>query len=506
MSGRARRVTAAAERVKRLKLPQRVQDRFGRYRDNPVAFAREVLGVESATRRSDGEPYQFSILADVADYPRVGMRSGHGVGKTAVDGWCIPWWLCTRPMSRVVVLAPEFERQIRSVIFAETRKWVRRAKVKLPLTVLANRVMVEGVGEEWSAIGMSAAGASDRLEGFHAEGGLLLIVDECKGVSQDAFDAVQGALTGFEEARLLVTSVPGGAGAGPFWKACQDTERWHMHHVPATDSSIVSPRWVEDRRKDWGEGSPLYECRVLGRFADAGEGVLFPLPLLEAAMGRGTTELKTAGLGVDVARSVAGDLNVVARCVDGVLGIVRTWRSPDTMVTTTRVMQLVAETGIRALAVDVGGPGGGVHDRLRQLGYDSRGVGFGAGADENTRFRNRRAELFWRLREGLEKGLVSLADDDEVRADLSALRYAFNPDGRIQIESKDEVRARLGRSPDRGDALALAYSVASPRRGIVFPDVAPIGVLRSAAQAPELQSACDYPTDSGRGPWGLRHR
>ncbi len=58
----------------------------------------------------------------------------------------------------------------------------------------------------------------------------------------------------------------------------------------------------------------------------------------------------------------------------------------------------------------------------------------------------------------MEKGEVSLPDDDDVRADLSALRYMFTQDGRIQIESKDDCRKRLGRSPDRADALALAFA------------------------------------------------
>ena len=93
-------------------------------------------------------------------------------------------------------------------------------------------------------------------------------------------------------------------------------------------------------------------------------------------------------------------------------------------------------------------------------------VHFGGGADDPKRFRNRRAELFWRLREALERGEVSLPDDEELHADLSALRYQFTQDGRIQIESKDECRKRLGRSPDRADALALAWAAATA----VLPD------------------------------------
>ena len=461
MSGRDRRLTALESRLGRLRVPRGIVERFGRYRADPVGCCREVLGAESATRRSTGAPYQFDVLADLARLPRVAVRSGHGVGKSAIDAWAALWWLVTRPLSRVVVLAPEYARQIRAILFSEARKWARRARVRLPVEVLASRILVEGFGEEWSAVGMSAAGDTDRLEGFHAEGGVLVIVDETKGVPQPAFDAVQGALSGLEDSRLLVTSVPGGAGAGPFWRACQDPRRWVVHHIPSADSSLVSPEWIADRAQDWGEGSPLYVTRVLGEFADAGEGVLFPLPLLDAAMGQAAAGGTAAALGVDVARSVAGDLNTVARCAGGQLDVLRAWRSPDLMRTVERVLHVVAETGIRRLAVDVGGPGGGVADRLRELGYAVEPVHFGGGAAEPERFKNRRAELFWRLREALERGTAALAEDDDVRADLSALRYQFTADGRILVEGKDEVRRRLGRSPDRADALALALAAAT---------------------------------------------
>ena len=242
-----RYVRDLAARAGRLEVPRQIMDQFGRYRHDPVQFCREVLGVESATRRSTGEAYQLAVLEDVVEHPRVAVRSGHGVGKSAIDAWAAIWWLLTRPYSRVVVLAPEFSRQIRAILFSEIRKWVRRSKVPLPLNVMASRVLVQGHGEEWSATGMSTAGDPDRLEGFHAEGGVLVIADEMKGIPAGAFDAVQGALTGFEDSRLLVTSVPGGAGAGPFWNACQDAERWRLHHVPSTDSSLVSEAWTRDR-------------------------------------------------------------------------------------------------------------------------------------------------------------------------------------------------------------------------------------------------------------------
>ncbi|UCG87925.1 MAG: hypothetical protein JSW71_05110 [Gemmatimonadota bacterium] len=485
------------DELARIEVPQQIGDIFGEYRDDPVRFCVEVLGVESATRRTTGERYQFTALQALVSEPRVAVRSGHGIGKSAIDAWAATWWLLTRPLSRVVVLAPEYSRQIRAILFSEIRKWVRRSKVPLPLTVFASRVLVAGYGEEWSATGMSAAGDVDRLEGFHAEGGVLVICDEMKGIPQDAFDSVQGALTGAEDSRLLVTSVPGGAGSGPFWKACvKHADRWKVHHIPSTDSILVSVEWYEDRARDWGVGSPLYQARVLGEFADAGEGVLFPLTLLEGAIGHELEGDEDAGVffGVDVARSIAGDFNCIAATRGGRLLDLELWRSADTMEVVEKVAHAAVARGVKRAAVDVGGPGAGVVDRLRQLKYEVEQVHFGGGASDPQRFRNRRAEMYWTLREKLERGEVSLPDDQELVADLSALRYAFTQDGRIQLESKDEVRKRLGRSPDRADAVALALAeYAEPW----FPMI---------ARAGPSEDACGVPMDGRWQPWhpGMR--
>jgi phage terminase large subunit len=465
MSRRLRRIDALEARLDRVRVPEAVEDQFGQYRDDPVQFCRDVLGAESATRRSTAKPYQFEVLHDVAEHPRVVVRSGHGVGKSALDAWAALWWLVTRPLSRVVVVAPEFSRQVRAVLFAEIRKWVRRAKVQLPVSVLASRAMVHGFGEEWGVIGLPAT-EPDRIEGLHSEAGVLLILDESKGIPQAAYDALQGALTGTEDNRLLVTSTPGGP-SGPFYRVwAKGGPGWRRHHLSSVDSSIVSPEWVEERARDWGVGSPLYQARVLGEFPDAGEGVLFPLSLLEAAVDREVETPKDARcvLGVDVARSVAGDKNAIASVRGPRLESVFTWRSTDTMQVVDRVLREVVERRPSKVRVDVGGVGAGVVDRLRQLGHPVRPVHFGGAPDDRKRFRNRRAELFWLLREALEKGELALPDDDELLADLSALRYEFDQSGRIVLEGKDEVRKRLGHSPDRADAVALAVGVGRGKR------------------------------------------
>lgn len=357
-------------------------------------------------------------------------------------------------MSRVVLVAPELTRQLRAIVVAEIRKWVRRSKVALPLEVLAGKVVVEGYGEEWGAIAVPATD-ENRIEGFHADH-LLLCMDEAKGIPQSVFDALQGALTGGQDARICVTSNPGGT-AGPLYRiVSKGGDAWRITRLSSEDSTNVKPEWIEERKRDWGAGSPLYQARVQGKFASAGDGILFPLELLEAATTRQLEAEGEVSIGVDVARSIAGDQNCIAVCRGGKLERLSLWRSPDTMACVTSVLHDVALSSPKRIRVDEGGVGGGVVDRLKQMGYAVEGVPFGGGASDPTRFLNRRAEMFFALRSAMEQGKVSLPDDEDLIADLSAICYEFDQRGRIKLESKDDVRKRLGRSPDRADAVALA--------------------------------------------------
>src|SRR5687767_11916301 len=257
---------------------------FVRFREDPTGLVRHCWGDVSARRRSDDSRYQEEFLASVAEFPRNVLVSGHGVGKSTIVAWLVIWFLLTRALSRVVIVCPEYNRQIKAVVFAEIRKWVRKSKVALPLEVLAGKVVVQGYGEEWGAIGIPATD-ENRIEGFHADH-LLLCMDEAKGIPQSVFDALMGALTGGDDARLVITSTPGGT-TGPLYRAVtKGGSAWKVTRLSAEDSTNVKPEWIAERAREWGKGSPLYMARVQGRFADAGEGVLFPLAVLEDAVAR----------------------------------------------------------------------------------------------------------------------------------------------------------------------------------------------------------------------------
>jgi hypothetical protein len=98
---------------------------------------------------------------------------------------------------------------------------------------------------------------------------------------------------------------------------------------------------------------------------------------------------------------------------------------------------------------------------LKDQGWKVRGVNVGKASSDPKRFFNLRAELLWNLGQEFKKGAVELPRDDLLISQLAGLRYSITPKGQIQAESK-QVAARRGvKSPDRADALMLAWGAAS---------------------------------------------
>lgn len=250
---------------------------------------------------------------------------------------------------------------------------------------------------------------------------------------------------------------------------------------------LLSPLWVEERIHRWVGRAPtprllakqaressLFTAKVRGEFPSASTEGVVPLGWVEAAMQRwidwqdsGSPEVPGARiLGVDVAREGEDDTCIAVR--QGPLTKdIRRHRKADTMETTGFVVGAYeADPDNTTPVVDVIGVGGGVVDRLRELNVPV--VPFnaaGSAKDLKDRtgemgFINLRAAAWWNLRELLDPSRgsnIMLPPSDILKADLTAPRWTVRSGGKIQIESKDDIRKRLGRSPDEGDAVVMAH-------------------------------------------------
>ena len=157
------------------------------------------------------------------------------------------------------------------------------------------------------------------------------------------------------------------------------------------------------------------------------------------------------------------DKSVIARWRGNQLENLEAKQGLDTQQVASWVASVANRVHADEVRVDTIGVGGGVYDRLRALGCrNARAYNSSARPSNRQLYINARAEGFWKFREAIERGEVGLPDNAGLIAELSAIRYRFSPQGKIQIESKDELKPRLGRSPDLADAALIGWPGAVP--------------------------------------------
>jgi hypothetical protein len=231
-------------------------------------------------------------------------------------------------------------------------------------------------------------------------------------------------------------------------------------------------------RKDPTQTNPFWQSKILGKFPPvSSESGLIPLSWITEAQRRWGTRVGKGRheLGVDV--GAGGDMSVVCDRHGSVCQIVNEDRNPDTMHTVGVMVAKLRSTGATVAKVDSVGIGKGVVDRAKELKdenplaypYEFIAVNVGespteAEPDEDNLtpadlYVNLRAELYWNLREAFEKGLIDIdPNDDDLAGELVELRYRRMSSGKIQIETKDQALARGVPSPNRAEALMLAWA------------------------------------------------
>lgn len=164
-------------------------------------------------------------------------------------------------------------------------------------------------------------------------------------------------------------------------------------------------------------------------------------------------------IGVDPAISDKDKTAIIRRRGRKVYGL-ETWRNHNTMQTAGRLRKIIEEDKPAKVFIDCIGIGAGIVDRLREQGLTCvEGINVANRASQSSKFKNKRAELWSEMRDWLTGEMpVELPDSDELHSALCCLSYKYDSSGRLQIESKDDVRGRGFPSPDEADSLALTYS------------------------------------------------
>lgn len=441
------------------------------YWDNPVWFAEDMLGFKA-------DKWQSDVLMSIANYPKVSVRSGQGVGKTGLESIVIVWYLLTRPFPKVIATAPT-RQQLYDVLWAEVAKWLVGSKVEQMLEWTKTKIYMKGYSERWWATAKTAT-RPENMQGFH-EDYMLFVVDEASGVADPIMEAILGTLSGAEN-KLLLCGNPTKT-SGTFYDSHnRDRDLYKTFKVSSMDSPRTSKENIEMLKRKYHEGSDPWRVRVLGEFPKGESDSLISLEAVEMATMKevNITNDYILNIGADIAR-YGDDETIIAPRIGGKVFDLLTYSKQSTMETSGCILRAVdkfkniyGQINKVKIKTDDDGLGAGVTDRLKEvvyqenLKYEIIPIQNGSDAIEKNNYYNKASEMWDVVRQELDTNLsnylqgkeaiIKLPNDDKLVKQLSNRKYSIDSKGRIQIESKKEMKKRIGESPDRADAVIYSFA------------------------------------------------
>lgn len=458
-------------------MSQSATDTLRSWREKPHVFVREVFGATP-------DPWQDEVLEAFPTKPRIAMKACKGPGKTALESW-IAWnFLLTRPHPKIGATAISGDN-LRDNLWAEMSKWQqrdRRGVLKDRFQWQAERIFAKEYPETWfmSARTWSRSASPEQqgntLAGLHADY-IMLILDESGGIPDAVMANAEGIGSSAKEWHILQAGNPTHL-EGPLYRACtSERHLWFVVEITADPddpkrTSRVSMQWAREQIEKYGRDNPWVLVNVFGRFPPSSLNSLIGPDEVNAAIGKHVRETEYSHaariLGVDPARF--GDDESVIFPRQGIASftplVLRNATSTHGAGTVARKW---ADWQGDACMIDAtGGYGAGWSDALKTLGRSPIEVQF-AGKPNDPRYYNKRAEIWFAMCEWVKSG-GALPNVPQIVAELTVPTYSFKGD-KMLVEDKDQVKQRLGRSPNYADALACTF--AQP----VYVDRSPLGSL-----------------------------
>lgn len=472
--------------------PRKTRAAMALWRRDPVAWIRDWMGIDLTAEpwdHPDQRAYQAEIVTSIAENQETFVVTGHSVGKDFLAGRVVPWWICTR--KGVVLTTAVKALQVEKILWGEVRSAYKSALAPLGGRLMPAAARWDGTGPKHYALGMTA-NEVNALAGFHADN-VLGLVDEAAGVPDFAQEALMGCAVGADD-RLAYFGNPK---CGPTHWFAKDAS---SPDIPGRKKTIrvrgdESPNVVQGRvvikglqtvegidriARKHPPGSLIYNAMVGAKFPTSGSDSLIGYEHINRAryrleVGAKPRDQDLPKMGCDVAR-YGEDLTVIAYVHGPLAGFPHdgTVAKASNVKVARRILTVGAAIRAEAVAIDGGGLGSGPVDMLkelrREMGVPSHfrvlDVQFGGKARDAEKFADRRTEMWWNMREWLwDYGAID--PDPELEEELLAPTYGYVRQ-RIKLEPKDKIKERIGRSPDRADALALAITaqrIKSRRRG-----------------------------------------
>ena len=456
--------------------------KIAKWRARPDIQVRELFHVEP-------DPWQDKVLKAFPHENRIAMRACKGPGKTTVESWLILNFLSTRPYPKIAATSITKDN-LEDNLWPEIAKWMHRSPfLKKAFQWNKTRIFSRQHPETWFCSARTwpksadATQQAETLAGLHADY-ILFVLDEAGGIPDAVLTTAEAALATGKESKLLIGGNPSHL-SGPIYRACK-TERnlWFVVEITGDPddpdrATRINKQWAQEQIEKYGRDNPWVLVNVFGQFPPESLNALLGVDDVRKAMKRHLKEdsfqFSQKRLGIDVARF--GDDSTILFPRQGLVAF-----RPVEMkgARTTEIAGRAAKAKIKwnyeQVFIDsTGGHGAGVEDSLMLAGINAIPVSFSQRAID-PRYFNKRAEMWFLMSQWVKKH-GALPPDDQLLRELCAPTYLFH-NGKLRLEDKDQIKQRLGYSPDRADALALTFALPEMASNVSLPGLNQVGKLQ----------------------------
>jgi phage terminase large subunit len=439
-------------------------NRLKLWRERPDVFVREVF-------KATPDPWQDEVLKAFPHNQRICMKASKGPGKSCIEAWLAWNFLVTRPFPKIAATSISGDN-LRDGLWTEMAKW-REVSPLLKETFVwqKERIFAKDYPETWWMAARQWSKSADpntignTLAGLHADY-IMFVLDESGGMPEAIMASAEAALSSCIEGHIIQAGNPTHL-EGPLYNACyRDRGLWYVVEITSDPdnpnrSPRVKPEWAREQIQKYGRENPWVLVNVFGQFPPASFNALIGPDEINSAIKRRYKEVEFAEsprlLGIDVAR-FGDDSSIIFprqglqaftpmeyRNINGTQGaeiVTRKWNDWD---------------ADGCFIDNTGGFGASWIDNLVRLGKSPIGVHFSETQGIDPQYYNKRAEMAFKLIEWIKAG-GALPDVLELTQALTQTTYTFKGE-QIIIEPKDDLKSKLGFSPDHMDALMLTFAL-----------------------------------------------
>ena len=420
------------------------------------------------------DEWQIQILKDIGEQLKKGkdlqtaiqeaVASGHGIGKSALISWLIHFAISTHENTRGVVTA-NTEGQLRTKTWPELSKWHNMFIAKDLFTYTATAIFSSDKDYEktWriDAIPWSK-NSPESFAGLHNQGNRILVLfDEASAIDDVIWEVTEGALTDANTEIIWCAFGNPTRNSGRFRECFRKYRKfWNTYQIDSRTVKISNKAKIEEWLEAYGEDSDFFKVRVRGVFPSASDLQFISTEIADKAQKQvykpGQFEHLPVIIGVDPAWTGSDSLEIVMRQGYSMKSLASIPKNDDDWRMAQLIAQFEDEYKADAVFIDMG-YGTGIYSIGKQLGRKWRLIEFG-GKSNDPVYLNMRAYMWGQMKEWLREGGSIPPNDQALYDDIVGPEAIIDKNGRIQLESKKDMKDRGLPSPNKGDALALTFA------------------------------------------------